>query len=178
MDVDVKAVQTEALANLASIEAHFGGGATEYKIPSLRWTVAIKPKRPVNTRRRSWGPYKQAEALKFYPFKQAAQFTTNKPFFLIFAYLPRFNPFLREDKIGFKEKFFRSLARRAFIEFSNDSQPLANYDDRVSGVTLGAASQLLSAIMFIDLNSERYHVFSNPRAKNPIPGGIENFIFI
>ena len=29
-------------------------------------------------------------------------------------------------------------------------QPLTNYDDRVSGVTLGEASQLLSAIMFID----------------------------
>jgi hypothetical protein len=36
-------------------------------------------------------------------------------------------------------------------------------------MTLREASQLLSAIMFIDLNSERYHVFPNPRAKNPIP---------
>jgi hypothetical protein len=175
MDVDVKTVQTEALDKLSTIEAHLRAGDNEYKIPSLHWTVAIRPNRPVNTRVRTWGPYKQAEELRFYPFKQAAQFTTKRPFMLIFPYLPRFNPFLREDKIGFTETFFRSLARRAFIQLSSDSQPLANYDDRVSGVTLGEASQLLSGIMFIDLDSERYHVFFNPRAKNPIQPGIVDF---
>ena len=122
----------------------------------------------------TWGPYTQAEELRFYPFKQAAQFTTNKPFMLIFGYLRRFNPFLHEDATGFTEKFFRSLARRAFIQLSNDPQPLSNFDERVKGVTLGEASQLLSAIMFIDLDSERYHVFSNPRARNPIRRGIVN----
>jgi hypothetical protein len=174
MDVDVKTVQTEALEKIGNIEAHLRGGNSEYKIPSLHWTVAIRPNRLVNLSVRTWEPYKQAEELRFYPFKQAAQFTTNKPFMLIFGYLPRFNPFLHEDSTGFTEKFFRSLARRAFIELSNDPQPLFNFDERVKGVTLGEASQLLSAIMFIDLNSERYHVFYNPRAKNPIWRGIVN----
>ena len=63
----------------------------------------------------------------------------------------------------------RSLARRHPF-----SRLLSNFDERVKGMTLREASQLLSAIMFIDLNSERYHVFSNPRAKNPIRRGIVN----
>jgi hypothetical protein len=37
------------------------------------------------------------------------------------------------------------------------------------------ASRLLSAILFVDLGSEGYHAFFNPRATNPIPNGIESF---
>ena len=94
---------------------------------------------------------------------------------LIFAYLPRFNLFLREDSVGFTEKFFRSLARRAFIGLSNDTQPLSNHDPRVKNRTLGDASRLLAGLMFVDLESERYHVFFNPRTANPIARGIEHF---
>ena len=132
---------------------------------------------PVNISERSWGPYRQAEELRFYPFKQAAQFTTAQPFMLIFAYLPRLNPFLRETETDFTGKFFRTLARRVFLDRENDGTPLSQYDKRVQNRPLGDARGLLSALMFVDLESEKYHVFSNPRATNPFPGGIVSFIF-
>jgi hypothetical protein len=176
MDVDPKAVQIEAFDKQVQVEiAEQLRNGREYRIPSLGWTIDVMPSQPVNISVRSWDPYKQAEDLQFYPFKQAAQFTTGKPFMLIFAYLPRFNPFLHEDSAGFTEKFFRSLARRAFIGLSNDTHALCNHDPRVTDRTLGDASRLLSGLMFVDLESERYHVFFNPRATNPIALGIENF---
>jgi hypothetical protein len=174
MDVDPKAVQIEAFGKQIEIAKQLRNGR-EYRIPSLGWTIDVMPSQPVNTSVRSWDPYKQAEDLQFYPFKQAAQFTTGKPFMLIFAYLPRFNPFLQEDPVGFTEKFFRSLARRAFIGLSDDTQPLSIHDLRVKNRTLGDASRLLSGLMFVDLESERYQVFFNSRTANPIARGIEHF---
>jgi hypothetical protein len=131
--------------------------------------------RTLVTNVRTSGPYKQAEELRYHPFNHAAQFTTQKPFMLIFSYLYRFNAFLRDDRPGLTEKFFRSLARRAFIQLSSDTQPGSQYDSKMpNGVTVGDASALLSAILFVDLGTERYHVFFNPRAKHPIPQGIES----
>ena len=174
MDVDPKTVQIEAFGKQVEIAKQLRNGI-EYRIPPLGWIIDVMPSEPVNTSVRSCAPYKQAEDLQFYPFKRAAQFTTGKPFMLIFAYLPRFNLFLREDSVGFTEKFFRSLARRAFIGLSNDTQPLSNHDPRVKNRTLGDASRLLAGLMFVDLESERYHVFFNPRTANPIARGIEHF---
>jgi hypothetical protein len=175
MDVDPKTVETDALGQQSAIarELH---AHREFKIPSLSWTIRVMPPRPVSMSVRTWEPYKQAEELQFYPFKQAAQFTTKQPFMLIFSYLARLNPFSREESNGFNERFFRSLARRAFIGLSNSPGPLRDLDSRVTNRTLGYASRLLSSLMFVDLETERYHVFFNPRATNPISGGIENFI--
>lgn len=95
---------------------------------------------------------------------------------LVFPYLPRFNIFLTEDSSGLNERFFRSLARRAFIQLSNDSRDCSGCDSAVpTGVTVGKASALLSGILFVDLSTERYHVFFNPRAEHPIPRGVESF---
>jgi hypothetical protein len=88
---------------------------------------------------------------------------------LIFSHLPRFNLFLSEDSSGLLEKFFRSLARRTFMEHARDTRPCGRYDPKVRAeVSVGEASALLSGIMFIDLGTERYHVFFNPRAKHRI----------
>jgi hypothetical protein len=176
MDVDVKTVQTDALGKLGWIEEELHNNR-EVKIPSLGWTITRVQGSPVLvTGTRTSGPYRQAEELRYHPFNHAAQFTTQKPFMLIFSYLQRFNPFLHNDRSGVTEKFFRSLARRVFIQLSYDAQPASQYDSKArSGVTVGGASVLISSILFIDLGTEQYHVFFNPRAKNPIPGGIESF---
>ena len=138
-------------------------------IPSLGWTITpIQGRPPLVTNVRTSGPYKQAKELKYHPFNHAAQFTTQKPFMLIFSYLYRFNTFLHDGSSGSAKRFFRSLARRAFIELSSDTQPVGRYDPKVtSGITMGDASALLSAIVFVDLGTERYHLFFNPRAKHP-----------
>lgn len=175
MDVDTKTVETDALRQKKAIAKELGAGR-EYRVPSLGWRISAMRAIPVNTSYRSWGPYRQAEELRFYPFKKAAQFTTTRPFMLIFAYLPRLNPFLRETETDFTDKFFRTLARRVFIGRENEGMPLSDYDERVKNRPLGDARLLLSALMFVDLETEKYHLFSNPRATNPFPGGIESFI--
>jgi hypothetical protein len=101
----------------------------------------IKGRPPVVRSTTTSGPYKQAEELRYYPFGDSHQFTTQKPFMLVFPYLPRFNMFLTEDSSGLNEKFFRSLARRAFIQLSNDPRDCSECDSAVaSAVTVGYAS--------------------------------------
>jgi hypothetical protein len=97
VDVDVKTVQTDALARLKPIAAELRdkGVAT---INSLHWEVKpIKGRPPVVRSTTTSGPYKQAEELRYYPFGHSHQFTTQKPFMLVFPYLPRFNMFLTEN---------------------------------------------------------------------------------
>ena len=81
----------------------------------------------------------------------------------------------RNDEEGHAPEKDRPVAGiQAASGMNSKGNHTSNFDERVKGMTLREASQLLSAIMFIDLNSERYHVFSNPRAKNPIRRGIVN----
>ncbi len=48
--------------------------------------------------------------------------------------------------------FIRSLARRAFMQFSSDQTPVMSFDDRAKpNVTIVEASRLLSAVLFIDV---------------------------
>src|SRR5258708_22520506 len=95
---------------------------------------------------------------------------------LVFPYVPRFNILFTDDSSGVNERFFRSIARLAFIQLSNDSRDCSECDSAVpTGVTVGKASALLSGILFVDLSTERYHVFFNPRAEHPIPQGVESF---
>lgn len=179
MDVDPKTVEKDAFGKLSEIEADLRTGKT-VRIRSLSWTITPIVGRPaVVISETSTNPYKLALELKYYPFSDASQFTTKIPFMLIFSYLPRFNQFLRDDPAGLTQKFFRSLARRAFIELAADTQMAYKYDRRKgmkrSTATVGNASRLLSAILFVDLQTEGYHAFFNPRATNPIPQGIESF---
>jgi hypothetical protein len=181
MDLDVKAVEKEAFGKLAKIRADLRSGKT-VKIRSLSWTITpISGRPPLVTTSTHANAFRQAEELRHYPFSDASQFTTKTPFLLIFSYLPRFNSFLTEDTQGRPTTFFRSLARRVFIQLSVDSQNVNKYDRRtamkLSKVTVGEASRLLSALLFIDLQSEAYHVFFNPRAVNPFPSTAEDFFF-
>jgi hypothetical protein len=69
--------------------------------------------------------------------------------------------FLRKDSSGLLEKFFRSLARRVFIELSKDPRPCNEIDPAIpDDITVGEASSLLSAILFVDLSTERYGIES------------------
>jgi hypothetical protein len=47
---------------------------------------------------------------------------------------------------------------------------------KLTTTTVGKASQLLSAILFVDLETERYYAYFNPRAANPISGGLGDFL--
>jgi hypothetical protein len=102
---------------------------------------------------REFDPYRLAKENALFPFKDAKQFTRNNPFILIFVVHPWFNALsLHRDFNGGGTTFTRSLARRAFMQFSNDSTPLNSVCEGVpSDVTLGDASRLLSAIFFVNV---------------------------
>jgi hypothetical protein len=64
------------------------------------------------------------------------------------------------------------LLRRAFIELSNDPASAARYESQVAaGITVGEASSLLSALLFIDLDVQNHaSMYLDPRATNDLFG--------
>jgi hypothetical protein len=98
----------------------------------------------------------------------------NSPFILILAFHPWFNAgSLHDDFAGAGTTFTRSLARRAFMQFSNDTRPLASICSRVvpATTTLADASRLLSGMFFVNvwpLEAMPAWLYSNPRAAHSL----------
>jgi len=125
-------------------------------------------------------PYLLAKEYALYPFKDSNQFTRRAPFILVFILHPWLNAnTIGEDFAGGDTCFTRSLARRAFFQFSSDSRPLHTVCDLVDQTaTLADAVRLLSAIFFVnvwpmeaDIERKRPFpcwLFSNPRAIHQI----------
>lgn len=132
---------------------------------------------------RTSDPYLLARENSLFPFTDAKQFTRSRPFLLLFIIHPWFNTLtIHNDFAGRDTMFTRSLARRAFMEFSNDARPLgltASAKQVPQTTTLADASQLLSAIFFLNVwpkeadPSIKYVLpswfYTNPRAVNPFP---------
>jgi hypothetical protein len=125
-------------------------------------------------------PYLLAKENALYPFKDAHQFTRNAPFILVLVLHPWLNAnAFGEDFAGVDTCFTRALARRAFIQFSDDARPLNAVCNLVdSTATLADASRLLSAIFFVDVwpieddldgkRSRSCWLYRNPRASHPL----------
>jgi hypothetical protein len=113
-----------------------------------RLRIRLEAEKPVTVTSRQVNPYCLARENAFLPYKDAQQFTRNKPFILIFVVHPWFNAgSIGVEPAGADTAFTRSLARRAFMQFSTDSTLLNTICDNVpSDVTLAEASRLLSAI--------------------------------
>jgi hypothetical protein len=95
-----------------------------------RLRIRLEAEKPVTVTSRQVNPYCLARENAFLPYKDAQQFTRNKPFILIFVVHPWFNA----GSIGVEQ-------------FSTDSTLLNTICDNVpSDVTLAEASRLLSAI--------------------------------
>lgn len=118
-----------------------------------RMRIRLEAKRPVTVSERTVEPYRLARENALYPFSDAKQFTRNSPFILIFLVHPWFNALsIHNDFAGVDTMFTRSLARRAFMQFSEDSTPLTSIaKDVPAAVTLADASRLLSAIFFVNV---------------------------
>jgi hypothetical protein len=122
-----------------------------YKKGSL--SIYLKQKQMVSVSHRFIQPYRLARENAHFPFLDAKQFTMNHPFALIFITHPWFNSgVISVDFAGVDTQFTRSLARRAFMQFSNDSTPLKTIcKGAAENTTLADASKLLSAIFFINV---------------------------
>jgi hypothetical protein len=118
-----------------------------------RLRIYLKAKQQVTVSSRRVEPYRLAKENALFPFVDAKQFTRNHPFILILVVHPWFNAgSISSDFAGVDTIFTRSLARRAFMQFSADSTRLDSVAKHVpADVTLADASQLLSAIFFINV---------------------------
>jgi hypothetical protein len=118
-----------------------------------RMHIRLEAKKPVTVSMRRVDPYHLAKENALYPFRDAKQFTRNSPFILIFVVHPWFNALsIHNDFAGVDTTFTRSLARRAFMQFSVDPTPLTSIAKHVpAAVTLADASRLLSAIFFVNV---------------------------
>jgi hypothetical protein len=147
-----------------------------------RLFIRLERKKPVTLSVRTVEPYRLAKENALYPFQDAKQFTRNAPFILIFIVHPWFNALTIHNNFGSGAKdFTRSLARRAFMQFVNDSTRLDSIcKDVPSDVTLAEASRLLSAIFFVKVwpsdadPTISYKMpswlYSNPRASHRLTG--------
>lgn len=118
-----------------------------------RLRIRLAPKQPVTVSMREVDPYCLAKENARFLFRYAKKFTRNNPFILIFVVHPWFNAgSIHIDFAGVDTAFTRSLARRAFMQFSNDLTRLDSIAQGVpSGMTLADASLLLSAIFFVNV---------------------------
>jgi hypothetical protein len=164
MDIAVKEIETVAFAQLSSLAQQLKNGGVR-SLPQLGWIIRAEPPRPVAFAERTTDPYRLAAENVYYPFKAASQFATRKPFIQLFAYCAQFNHPLSANFARSTEIMLRALARRAFIQVTNDTAPVQSFDQRApTNITLGAASRLLSALLFINLDTDHSWLFLNPRA--------------
>jgi hypothetical protein len=148
-----------------------------------RLLVRLVPKQPGTVSHRSLEPYRLAHENARYPFRDAKQFAKNAPFILLFIRHPWFSPGNNHTDFGGTETTFtRSLARRAFMQFSGDTTPLETVcSDVPPDATLADASRLLSAIFFVNVwppeadpgNPRKLPswLYLNPRATHPLTRG-------
>ncbi len=168
MDVAVKEIETAAFRQLSSLAGELKNGGTS-SIPQLRWTIRAEPPKPVTISERTTDPYRLAAENVYYPFKAASQFTVNKPFVQVLAYCAQFNHPLFVNFERSSEIMMRALARRAFIQLSDDPTPVQRFDSRAAAnVSVGVASHLLSGLLFINIDNDDAWLFLNPRATHPL----------
>ena len=115
--------------------------------------IRLAPKAPLTISMHGSDPYYLAKENALYPFRYAKQFTRNTPFILIFVVHSWFNALsIHNDFAGEDTKLTRSLARRAFMQFSNDPRSIQTVcGGAVANVTMAEASRLLSAIFFVNV---------------------------
>ena len=105
-----------------------------------------------------------------YMLRFAKQFCRNNPFFLIVAYHPWLGgQALTTNFADFTATATRSMARRSFIQFLNDTSLVFN-------ITKAEASKLLSGIAFLNVSQlpgktqkdDVLRLYLNPNATHPI----------
>ncbi len=151
--------------------AHIGGLLIRLEKPS-----------PVSIARRSVSPYRLAKENAKYPFRSANQFTREIPCMLIFVVHPKFNQYaIFDDFAGVDSAFTRALARRAFMQFTNDATDLREICKKAGAFSISDAAKALSAIIFLnawpkdaplelDRPPMRSSIYLNPRASNRLNG--------
>jgi len=129
-----------------------------------------RDQRSVQVSHRTVDPYQFAAENSSYMLRFAKQFCRNNPFFLIVAYHPWLGgQALTTNFADFTATATRSMARRSFIQFLNDTSLVFN-------ITKAEASKLLSGIAFLNVSQlpgktqkdDVLRLYLNPNATHPI----------
>ena len=137
----------------------------------LRW------KGGVLTAESSYSPYKHAKELHWLPMKYAKKFVLSRPFFLTFVVFPWFNSVIT-DFCGQNRTFYRSLARRAFCQYSRDCTLFSTLFKKYTGTErVHEVMQELGGILFLEDecitndssdSTVKAYYYENPNAKRPV----------
>lgn len=127
----------------------------------------------VNSSLSGYSPYRHAETLKdFIIQRYCKKFPLRRPFFLVFVNFRWYNQ-ITNDSFGFNKYFYRSIARRTYIQYEK-SKILANsINPKYVGKGLAKhVARKLSGIIFIDDNSivgkgYNAYIYTNPNATKP-----------
>lgn len=174
MDCKVKDIESFAFrmlsTHVAALTAALSGNASAHTVISqLGWSISVRPKSGIRSEIHTVDPYQFAEQNAYYPFKTCRQFRTVGPFVLVFGYSNTMNRALAVNFTGMADIALRSLARRAFLQSGSDLSPASAHDAVPESVTMKDASELLSGILFVNLDKDdEGYIFANPRAKFPL----------
>ena len=126
----------------------------------------------VNTAIHEYSPYRHAEEMRHLVFKRyTKKIMKNEMFVLVLVKFPWYNN-LVSSYIDADHVFYRSLARRTFCEYLNDSTLMSSIVPKFMGKeTVDEVSRHLAGIVFIDDNSIKEDSYScnvilNPNALN------------
>jgi len=118
-----------------------------------RMGIRIVPPKHVMVSSRTVQLYLLAKENAEFPFKSANQFTRNYPFLLIYVLHPWLNQLsIHDDFAGADSTFTRAFARRAFMQFTQNTQPVSEVCKEISSpTTFAEAAKLLAGIMFLNV---------------------------
>jgi hypothetical protein len=113
-------------------------------------------------------PYAAAAQHADYAFRFAKQFPRRRRFLLVFVFHPWLGGFNKHVNFASAaDIFLRAFARRTFLQFRRDRT------NRCFDVSRGAASRLISGLLFLDAwqdaeGPRHGRLFLNPNAKSPL----------
>ena len=141
----------------------------------------------VLTAESTYSPYKHAKELHRLPMQHAKKFVLSRPFFLTFVVFPWFNNVIT-DFCGQNRIFYRSLARRAFCQYSSDSTLFSALFKKYTGTEkVHEVMKELGGILFLEDecisndssdSTVKAYYYENPNAKHPVMTDImQDYLF-
>ncbi len=189
LDMDPDVVRTNRAALLRELRAAVAGGA---KPPYIRSEVV-----PISFRLRwdpgvlvsegSYSPYRHAREWQRLPFGHAKKFVRDAYCFITFVSFPWFNGLITD--FGDSNRiFYRSMARRVFMQHRHDNRSFSELAPKFQGTeTIHEVSQVLGGILFLEddailganpaaINVRGYY-YGNPNAhKRPHEAGFVDYL--
>lgn len=118
----------------------------------------------------SYCPYRHAEGLHPLAFKHANKYLKDRPCFLIYVNFPWYNNTIT-NFLDCNRIFYRSFARRVFIQYQRDKTPFSTIQPKYTGSeSIGDVARKLSGLLFLEDQTIT--------AKRPIRSCTDGFLYV